>query len=57
MRPTLVRRDHQNLSRKQMYSGGWVSSMHHQHLNIGEKKNTEAIATRPVPLKNYTTLI
>ena len=38
MRPTLVRRDHQKLSRKQMNSGGWVSRMHHRHLNMGEKK-------------------
>ena len=38
MRQTLVRRNHQKLSRKQMYSGGWVSSMHYRHLNMGEKK-------------------
>ena len=52
MRPTLVRRDHQKLSRKQMYSGGWVNGMHHRHLNMGEKKTIEATATRLVPLNS-----
>ena len=54
MRPTLVRLDHQKLSRKQigLYSGGLVSSIHHRHLNMGEKIITEDTATQPIPLNS-----